>query len=40
MQDLVQSPSGDQVDGEPSIISSANQTGSDPAESHLGSVRK
>jgi hypothetical protein len=25
MEDLVQSPSGDQVDGEPSIISSANQ---------------
>jgi hypothetical protein len=35
MEDLVQSPGGDQVDGEPSIISSANQPGSGPAGSQL-----
>src|SRR5712664_1718361 len=35
MEDLVQSPRGDQVDGEPSVISSANQPGSGPAESQL-----
>jgi hypothetical protein len=35
MNDLVQSPRGDQVDGEPYVIGSTNQPGSGPAESQL-----
>jgi len=35
MEDLVQSPCGDQVNGEPSVIGSANHPCSGPAESRL-----